>query len=217
MTYNGHVRPGGAAAVRELAGIVITKMAVGAMGNNVYLVRDRDTGAQLLIDAAAEPARILDLIGPDGLVGIVTTHSHPDHWQALADVAAATRAVTMSPAADAPLILVPTAVLLRDGDEVEAGSSKLRVIELPGHTPGSIALLYDDPDGYPHVFTGDSLFPGGVGKTWSDEDFRRLLGEVTEHLFDQLPDETWVYPGHGDDTTLGRERPHLGDWSARGW
>ena len=92
----------------------------------------------------------------------------------------------------------------------------LEVIHLRGHTPGSIALLYDDPEGPPHLFTGDSLFPGGVGKTTS-ETFPQLIDDVTTRVFDRLPDETWFYPGHGNDSTLGAERPHLAEWRERGW
>jgi glyoxylase-like metal-dependent hydrolase (beta-lactamase superfamily II) len=91
------------------------------------------------------------------------------------------------------------------------------VIHLRGHTPGSIALLYDDPDGTPHLFTGDSLFPGGVGRTRSAEDFGTLVGDVSAKLFDRLPDETWFYPGHGADSTLGDQRPLLAEWRERGW
>lgn len=104
-----------------------------------------------------------------------------------------------------------------DGDTITVGQVALRVIHLVGHTPGSIALLYDDPMGQPHLFTGDCLFPGGVGKTWSPEDFDTLLAGVKERIFDSLPDETWVYPGHGNDTTVGTERPSLTEWEARRW
>ena len=97
------------------------------------------------------------------------------------------------------------------------GDVDLQVISLVGHTPGSVALLYDDPTGPPHLWTGDSLFPGGVGKTWSPDDFSSLIDDVESKIFDRLPDETWVYPGHGDDTTLGAERPHVREWRARGW
>ena len=98
------------------------------------------------------------------------------------------------------------------------GECTLDVIHLVGHTPGSIALLYDDPDGTPHLFTGDSLFPGGVGNTFGDSDaFASLLDDVETKIFDRLPDETWFYPGHGNDSTLGAERPHLAEWRERGW
>lgn len=94
----------------------------------------------------------------------------------------------------------------------------MRAIHLWGHTPGGLALLYEGDPERPHLFTGDSLFPGGVGNTQQDpERFARLLGDVETKLFGPLPDETWVYPGHGKDTTLGVERPHLAEWRARGW
>jgi glyoxylase-like metal-dependent hydrolase (beta-lactamase superfamily II) len=105
------------------------------------------------------------------------------------------------------------------GDTITVGAVTLEVIHLRGHTPGSIALLYDGGDeAGPHLFTGDSLFPGGVGNTWDDsERFTQLYADVVERIFDRLPDETWVYPGHGKDTTLGVERPALPEWKARGW
>ncbi len=97
------------------------------------------------------------------------------------------------------------------------GRSTLEVIHLAGHTPGSIALLYDDPDGTPHLFTGDSLFPGGPGKTPGPEDFDSLMADLRAKVFDRLPDETWFYPGHGNDSTLGAERGSIPDWLARRW
>ena len=97
------------------------------------------------------------------------------------------------------------------------GDNQLEVIALRGHTPGSIALLYREPSGAAHLFTGDSLFPGGPGKTNSPEDFTSLMDDLERRVFGVLPDDTWVYPGHGDDTTLGAERPHLAEWRARGW
>ncbi|MEU7377260.1 MBL fold metallo-hydrolase [Streptomyces albidoflavus] len=218
MTYSGAVKVGGPADVHELTGLMISKVAVGAMDNNAYLLRCRATGEQLLIDAAAEPGTLLRLIGRDSVASVVTTHRHGDHWQALAEVVAATGARTQAGRYDAEGIPVPTDVLLDDGDTVRVGRVELTVLHLVGHTPGSIALVYDDPHGHPHVFTGDCLFPGGVGNTHQDpEAFARLLGDVETKIFAALPDETWVYPGHGDDTTLGTERPHLAAWRERGW
>jgi glyoxylase-like metal-dependent hydrolase (beta-lactamase superfamily II) len=187
------------------------------MSNNSYLLRCRETGQQILIDAAAEPEALLDLIGDDGIEAVITTHRHADHWQALGAVVAATGATTVAGRHDAEGIPVSTDVLLDDGDEIAFGSVVLRAIHLIGHTPGSIALLYDDPEGQPHLFTGDCLFPGGVGKTAGPEDFSSLYAGVVSKVFDVLPDETWVYPGHGNDTTIGRERPSLDEWGARGW
>lgn len=218
MTYSGVVKVGGRADVHELTDLMISKVAVGAMNNNAYLLRCRATGEQVLIDAAAEPAGLLSLIGRDGIASVVTTHQHGDHWQALAEVVSETGARTYAGRHDADGIPVPTDVLVDDGDTIRVGRVELTARHLVGHTPGSIALVYDDPHGPPHVFTGDCLFPGGLGNTHKDpEAFARLLHDVETKIFDPLPDETWVYPGHGDDTTLGDERPQLPAWRARGW
>lgn len=216
--YSGKVVPGGSAAVRELSHLIISKVSVGPMDNNAYVLRCRATGEELLVDAAAEPERILAVCGEGPVVRVVTTHRHADHWQALAAVVEATGAATVAHVDDAPEIPVPTTEPVRDGDRVRVGECELEVVHLVGHTPGSIALLYDDPTGSPHLWTGDSLFPGGVGNTQRDpERFAQLIGDVESKLFDRLPDETWVYPGHGDDTTLGAERPQLPEWHTRGW
>ncbi len=218
MNYHGHVKVGGTPAVRELPELVITKVAVGPMDNNAYLLRCRQTDEQVLIDAADEPDTLLRVVGDGGLRRVITTHQHADHWQALPAVISATSAVTVAGADDADELPIETAERVSDGDRIAVGRSELEVVHLVGHTPGSIALLYDDPEGTPHVFSGDSLFPGGVGNTHgSAEDFASLFHDVSTKLFDRLPDETWVYPGHGDDTTLGAERPHLAEWEARGW
>jgi glyoxylase-like metal-dependent hydrolase (beta-lactamase superfamily II) len=217
VTYSGDVRVGGPADVRELPALVLSKLAVGPLDNNAYLLRCRETGEQVLIDAAADPQALLDLIGPDGIAAVVTTHRHADHWQALGEVVAATGATMVAGRLDAEGIPLATDVLLDDGDELAFGAVMLRAIHLVGHTPGSIALLYDDPEGQPHLFTGDCLFPGGVGKTANDADFASLYAGVVDKVFTPLPDETWVYPGHGKDTTIGRERPHMEEWVARGW
>ncbi len=217
MTYTGNVTVGGPADLRELPGLAISKLAVGRYDNNAYLLRCTATDEQVLIDAAAEPDRLVDLVGPSGLRAVVTTHSHPDHWQALGEVVAATGATTYAHHDDAGDIPARIDVELSDGDELAVGRCRLRVVHLVGHTPGSIALVYDDPDGRPHCFTGDCLFPGGVGRTTSPDDFASLYGGVVHKLFGELPDETWVYPGHGNDTTLGTERPQLEQWRQRGW
>ncbi|MFE5187648.1 MBL fold metallo-hydrolase [Streptomyces sp. NPDC056628] len=218
MTYSGKVTVGGPADVHELKDLMITKIAVGPMNNNSYLLRCRATDEQLLIDAANEADTLLGMIGDDGIASVVTTHRHGDHWQALAAVVGATCARTYAGREDADGIPVPTDVLVDDGDVIRVGRVELTARHLVGHTPGSIALVYDDPHGHPHVFTGDCLFPGGVGNTRKDpEAFARLIHDVETKIFDVLPDETWVYPGHGDDTTLGAERPHLPEWRARGW
>ena len=216
--YTGTVTVAGPADVRELPMLIISKLAVGHHDNNAYLLRCRETGASVLIDAAAEPERLLVLCGETPPNLVVTTHAHADHWQALAEIVDATGARTAAGVNDARDIPVPTDVAVSDGDIIEFGCIELTAIELVGHTPGSIALLYNDPQGPPHLFTGDCLFPGGLGNTKGDADrFASLLTDVAAKLFDRLPDETWVYPGHGHDTTLGAERPHLEEWRLRGW
>lgn len=217
MTYAGDVAVGGPSDTRELEDLTITKVAVGPMNNNAYLLKCNLTGQQVLIDAANEAGTLLTLVGEGGLARVITTHQHGDHWQALEEVVAATGAETVAGEADADGLPVPVASRVNDGARILVGSCELEVIHLVGHTPGSIALLYDDPDGFAHLFTGDSLFPGGVGKTWSPDDFALLINDVEAKVFDRLPDDTWVYPGHGNDTTLGAERPHLAEWRARGW
>ncbi|HET9516542.1 MAG TPA: MBL fold metallo-hydrolase [Actinoplanes sp.] len=217
MSYTGEVRRGGPPAVRELTALTISKLSVGPMDNNAYLLRCRATGEQLLIDAAAEPDRLVALAGPTGLSTVVTTHRHRDHWSALGAVVAATGAASLAHERDATEI-VPITATLTDADVVSVGDCRLDVIHLVGHTPGSIALLHEDADGTRHLFTGDSLFPGGVGSTRGDATaFRSLIDDVEQKLFDRLPDDTWFYPGHGKDSTLGAERPHLAEWRARGW
>jgi glyoxylase-like metal-dependent hydrolase (beta-lactamase superfamily II) len=217
VTYTGDVTVGGPADTRELDGLTLTKVAVGPFDNNAYLLRCTRTGAQVLVDAAAEASTLMELTGPT-LDAVITTHQHHDHWQALSAVVDSTGAKTYAGRLDAAGIPVPTDVLVDDGDVIRVGDISLTAIHLVGHTPGSIALLYSDPAGTPHLFTGDCLFPGGVGNTMKDpERFASLYSGVVAKIFDVLPDQTWVYPGHGSDTTLGTERPHLADWKARGW
>lgn len=212
--YTGDVVVGGPADVRSLPELTITKVATNPFNNNCYLLTSH--GDTLLVDAAGDPEVLLSLLGETNLVGVIETHGHWDHWQALGDVVKATGAPVLATEADAPDLPVPVDRFLADGDVVTVGSCELAAITLAGHTPGSVAVHYALDGG--HLFTGDSLFPGGVGNTEQDPNrFARLLGDVTAKLFDPLPDSTWVYPGHGADTTLGAERPHLDDWRARGW
>ncbi|MFD9043039.1 MBL fold metallo-hydrolase [Streptomyces bottropensis] len=217
MTYSGAVKVGGPADVHELRDLMISKVAVGPMDNNAYLLRCRATDEQLLIDAASDAGTLLTLIGDDGIASVVTTHRHGDHWQALAEVVAATGARTFAGRDDAEGIPVATDVPVGDGDTIRVGRVELTARHLVGHTPGSIALVYDDPHGHPHVFTGDCLFPGGPGRTTNPVEFTSLMDGLEEKVFGPLPDETWIYPGHGNDTTLGAERPQLAEWRARGW
>jgi len=220
VAYSGEVHVGGPPDTHEIDGLTVTKIAVGPMNNNAYLLRCTGTGDGLLIDAANEADRLIELIGDTPVRIIVTTHRHGDHWQALPEVQARTGAVVVAHPADADELPVQVGRRAEHGEVLTFGNCAVSLIHLRGHTPGSLAVLYDASGrlaGSPHVFTGDSLFPGGVGATSSPENFTSLFNDVTERLFDRLPDATWVYPGHGFDTTLGAERPHLGEWRARGW
>lgn len=219
-TYNGHVESG-TAARRTLPGVSIIKASVGPMDNNAYLVTCAASGESLLIDAANDPELLVGLVREQApkLALIVTTHQHMDHWQALAAVAGATGAPTAAHELDAEPLPVSPDRLLAGGDVIEIGDLTFDVIHLRGHTPGSVALALR-PAGERtavQLFTGDCLFPGGVGKTWEPGGFEQLLGDVAGRVFDVYGDDTVVYPGHGDDTTLGAERPHLGEWRERGW
>ena len=219
MAYTGDVTVGGPADTRELGGLTISKLAVGPMDNNAYLLVDRSTGEGLLVDAANEAGRLLELVGDTPLSTVVTTHRHPDHWQALAEVVERTGARTVAHPLDGPELPVPVTGTVEHGDTVPVGSSALTVVHLRGHTPGSIALAYADPqDGVVHLFTGDSLFPGGPGNTEKDpQRFGSLMDDLESRVFGAYEDSTWVYPGHGKDTTLGAERPSVAEWRARGW
>jgi glyoxylase-like metal-dependent hydrolase (beta-lactamase superfamily II) len=218
--YTGHVEPG-TAAKRTLPGVSIVKASVGPMDNNAYLVTCSATGKTLLIDAANDADVLIDLVRNHApkVSLIVTSHQHFDHWQALEALAQATGAPTAAHEIDADPLPVKPDRLLAGGDTVQIGELTFHVIHLRGHTPGSVALALDGPatGGITQLFTGDCLFPGGVGKTWQPGDFSQLLEDVTTRVFDVYGDSTVVYPGHGDDTTLGAERPSLAEWRERGW
>jgi glyoxylase-like metal-dependent hydrolase (beta-lactamase superfamily II) len=214
----------------DLPWVTIRRVSVTDMDNNVYLVTSKDSGAQVLIDAAGgirKIHRLLEATANDAseqtrLSLIITTHSHHDHIRALRELVDETGVRTAAGAADASAIAGQTGirpdVLLKNRDIVAVEGFDLTVIHLKGHTPGSIALAYDSGRGPAHIFTGDSLFPGGVGNTNGDpERFASLLNDVTTRIFDVYADDTLVHPGHGKPTTLGEERPHLAEWAKRGW
>jgi glyoxylase-like metal-dependent hydrolase (beta-lactamase superfamily II) len=217
-SYTGDVEVGGPADTRELPGLTISKLAVSEMANNAYLLTATSTGDALLVDAAADAPALLALIGDAGVRTVVTTHGHWDHHRALPEVVAATGAETVAHPADAGDLPVPVTRPVEHGDTVRVGDQTLEVVHLRGHTPGSIALVWRGPEGAgTHVFTGDSLFPGGPGRTAQPTDFQSLMDDLEDRIFGRMDDGTWVYPGHGKDTTLGVERPHLEEWRARGW
>jgi glyoxylase-like metal-dependent hydrolase (beta-lactamase superfamily II) len=215
-----HVEPGGPPLVLRLSSsITMIKVSVGPVDNNAYLLQS-SSGNSLLIDAANDDDRLLKIISDQPLDTVVTTHRHADHWQALPSVAAATGARLICGRADLQAISdgagVQGMIGVWDGDQIELGAHRLEVIGLVGHTPGSITLAYAGAGGM-HLFTGDSLFPGGPGKTNTPEAFRSLMSDLESKIFGRFEDSTVVHPGHGDDTTLGTERPHLTEWRKRGW
>ncbi|MDP9905847.1 MULTISPECIES: MBL fold metallo-hydrolase [Arthrobacter] len=212
--------------IHSLRDITIRRISVSEMNNNVYLLTAKASGAQLLIDAADDlPAiqamlaeSVADAASPPKLALIATTHQHWDHVRALPGLVEATGAKTSAGVDDADALPVPVDVQLRHGDVGNFDGFDITAVHLRGHTPGSIAYVYLDPEGPAHIFSGDSLFPGGVGNTQNDAArFTSLLNDVSERLFEAYPDDTVVHPGHGDPTTLGAERPHLAEWRERGW
>lgn len=219
-TYTGHVEAG-TAARRALPGASIVKASVGPMDNNAYLVTCSRTGETLLIDAANDASTLLELIErfAPTLALLVTSHQHGDHWMALEEVATTTGVPTAAHALDAEPLPVTPDRILADGDTISIGDLTFDVIHLQGHTEGSVALALSGPAAGDAVqlFTGDCLFPGGPGRTTRPEDFASLMSGLETKVFDRYPDSTVVYPGHGDDTTLGAERPHLAEWRERGW
>ncbi|GAA4982694.1 MBL fold metallo-hydrolase [Kineococcus glutinatus] len=214
----GRVGAGPPREVLRLPGAHVRAVHVSAMDNACYLLTCPRSGEALLVDAADDAGALLAAL-PAGarLSRVVTTHGHWDHHRALREVVAATGAVSAAGAADAADLPVPPQELLGHGDRVRVGELELEVLQLRGHTPGSVALLLQAPGAPPQLFTGDSLFPGGPGRTRSPQAFASLMDDLTERVFARLPDETAVHPGHGLPTTLGQERPHLGAWRARGW
>lgn len=214
--YSGHVDPGGPAISRTVEvggrGVEVRKFSVGPMDNNVYVLREEDSDRALLIDAANEAGRILDELSGVTVEAILTTHGHQDHWQALAAVADATGAPVWLHPDDASMVPRRADRAAADGGALEFGSVTVRLLHTPGHTPGSTCALLGDH----HLFTGDTLFPGGPGRTTNPQEFAQIMDSLEQRLF-VLDDDTWVYPGHGDDTTLGDERHKLPEWRARGW
>ena len=201
------------------------------MSNNVYVVTDKASGQQLLVDAADDFPAVQDVLAAAAadtptkevqVAAIATTHQHWDHVRALSEAVDAYPAPTYAGADDVAGILeesgVQVAHPLSHGDQIQLGEVTLEAIHLRGHTPGSVAFALADSSGQHVILTGDSLFPGGIGNTWKDpQRFASLYADVTSRIFDRFPDESVILPGHGDGTTLGAERPSLPEWQERGW
>jgi glyoxylase-like metal-dependent hydrolase (beta-lactamase superfamily II) len=196
----------------ETADVRIDKIVVGPYENNVFVLRDKSTGEAALVDAANEHELLLEVSRATGVRRVLTTHGHFDHIQAVTqmrdagiDVGIATEDAKMLPAYD---------FTIADDEEIAVGDVRLRTIHTPGHTPGSTCFVLV---GHPVLFSGDTLFPGGVGNTsFEGGDFPTIIRSVDRRLF-TLPAETLVLPGHGLDTTIGSESPHLQEWVERGW
>lgn len=186
------------------------------MDNQCYFLVDGDQA--LLIDAADDAAKLLAFAEELGvtITAVLTTHRHWDHTRAVEKVLKKTGAKHYASHLDAPAIPGEIDVELHHGDVVEFAGEEYPVIILRGHTPGGVALAAVI-DGVPNLFVGDSLFPGGLGKTDSEGDFVRLFHDVNGRIFEQYPDETKVWPGHGNPTTLGEERGKLEEWWERRW
>jgi len=215
--------------IHDLPSFTVRRTVVSSMGNNVYLVTAKATGAQILIDAADDAPAIRALLrdaaadarAVPAVKLIATTHRHWDHVRALAEIASETGAPTAAGADDAAGIAAECGVStdrpLHDGGVLAVDGIELDTVHLRGHTPGSIAYVLHDA-GSTLIFSGDSLFPGGVGNTEQDpQRFTSLLDDVEQRLFGRYGDAAVVLPGHGDPTTLGAERPALPQWRERGW
>jgi glyoxylase-like metal-dependent hydrolase (beta-lactamase superfamily II) len=191
----------------------IHKVVVGPMDNNVYVLRCKDTGDAVLLDAANEHQKLLELCQDLGVRKVLETHGHWDHIQAVPavrdagyDVGVTEADATMLPSYD---------FVLEDEAVIEVGRLRLHTILTPGHTPGSMCFRVE---GSPVLFSGDTLFPGGPGATsFPGGDFATIIRSIESRLFSPLAAETIVMPGHGNDTTIGDERPHLQEWVDRGW
>ncbi len=191
----------------------IHKLVVGPMDNNVFVLRCKQTGDAVLLDAANEHDKLLDLCRRLGVRHVLETHGHWDHIQAVPAVRDAGYEVGVT-AADAAM-LPSYDFVLEDGSVIEVGRLRLHTIATPGHTPGSMSFRLE---GSPVLFSGDTLFPGGPGATqFPGGDFPTIIRSIEDRLFATLPAETLVLPGHGADTKIGDERPHLQEWIDRGW
>ncbi len=214
-----HVEPGGAEVTISLGDLTLTKASVGPTDNNVYVIA-APQGPVLLVDCAADPDRLSELVAGRTVGVIVTTHQHPDHIRVLGEMAERTGARLVCGEPDRAVIEERSGTRqtgVWDGDVVTCGDIELGVVGLVGHTPGSIALVVDRPGEATHLLTGDAIFPGGLGKTGSPEAFSSLFEDASGKVFSRFGDDTVLHPGHGDSTTVGTERPQLDQWRRRGW
>lgn len=196
--------------------LTLHQVSVGKMDNNSYLIASGEAG--LLIDAPTDAESLLDMANRAGvkITDVLTTHRHHDHVGALKEILKETGATHWASFLDSPALPAPVDHELNDGDTLEFAGHEFPVIVLRGHTPGG-ACIAVDIDGTTNLFVGDSIFPGGLGKTASEGDFVRLFKDAKARVFDVYPDDAILQPGHGDSTTLGEERPQLPEWWERRW
>jgi glyoxylase-like metal-dependent hydrolase (beta-lactamase superfamily II) len=196
----------------DATGVEIHQVVVGPVDNNVLVLRCTETGDAVLLDAANEHELLLELCQQLGVRRVLETHGHWDHIQAVPQLRDAGYSVGVT-AQDAAMLPSYDEVI-EDDAVIDVGRLRLHTMHTPGHTPGSMCFLLE---GYPVVFSGDTLFPGGPGNTtFEGGDFDTIIESVDRKLF-TLPADTIVLPGHGDRTTIGAERPHLQEWVDRGW
>lgn len=193
--------------------VEVHRVVVGPMDNNVFVVRCRETGEGVLLDAANEHERLLELCEALDVRTVLETHGHWDHIQAVPAVREAGYRVGVT--AEDAAMLPSYDYLLEDSSVVEIGKLRIHTHHTPGHTPGSMSFSVE---GTPLLFTGDTLFPGGPGATqFETGDFDTILESIENRMFRVFDPDTIVLPGHGDDTTIGAEAPSLDEWAARGW
>jgi glyoxylase-like metal-dependent hydrolase (beta-lactamase superfamily II) len=189
--------------------VQIDRLQLGAFGTNSYIIRCRQTGDSVLVDAPAEAAEILERLKATNPVYILMTHNHMDHLGALSKLKSKLGISIAAHPFDAKNLPSPPDTLLGDGDTVSFGNIELKVLHTPGHTPGSLCFLTDK-----YLISGDTIFPGGPGKTWSPAALRQIIESITSKIF-VLPEDTQIYPGHGNSTILKKEKAEFAIFSSR--